>query len=233
MTRTHVITGAGSGIGAALARRLTDRGDRLVLVARDAGRARDLTAAHEWSAAIVAVIADPATLESAVAAAGDALPDRVDSIVHAAGIVDLGPVGELPLEAWTSQVTVNLVAPAELTRLLLPRVRAARGQVLFVNSGAGLTAHPEWGAYAASKHGLRALADALRGEEARHGVRVTSVYPGRTATPMQEKVHAQEGAAYDPSRFIDAESVATAILAALDATPDATLTDITVRPGPR
>ncbi|RZI86177.1 MAG: SDR family oxidoreductase [Microbacterium sp.] len=233
MTRTHVITGAGSGIGAALARRLTDRGDRLVLVARDAGRARDLTAAHEGSAAIVADLADPATLESAVAAAGDALPDRVDSIVHAAGIVDLGPVGELPLEAWTSQVTVNLVAPAELTRLLLPRVRAARGQVLFVNSGAGLTAHPEWGAYAASKHGLRALADALRGEEARHGVRVTSVYPGRTATPMQEKVHAQEGAAYDPSRFIDAESVATAILAALDATPDATLTDITVRPGPR
>lgn len=233
MTRTHVITGAGSGIGAALARRLTDRGDRLVLVARDAGRARDLTAAHEGSAAIVADLADPATLESAVAAAGDALPDRVASIVHAAGIVDLGPVGELPLEAWTSQVTVNLVAPAELTRLLLPRVRAARGQVLFVNSGAGLTAHPEWGAYAASKHGLRALADALRGEEARHGVRVTSVYPGRTATPMQEKVHAQEGAAYDPSRFIDAESVATAILAALDATPDATLTDITVRPGPR
>ncbi len=233
MTRTHVITGAGSGIGAVLARRLTDRGDRLVVVARDADRARDLTAAHEGSVAIVADLADPASLERAVADAADALPDRVDAIVHAAGIVELGPVGELPLDAWTSQVTVNLVAPAELTRLLLPRVRAARGQVLFVNSGAGLTAHPDWAAYAASKHGLRALADALRGEEARHGVRVTSVYPGRTATPMQEKVHEQEGAAYDASRFIGAESVAAAILAALDATPDATLTDITVRPGPR
>jgi len=233
MTRTHVLTGAGSGIGAALARRLADRGDRLILVARDGERAQQLTAAYPGSSSIVADLADPASFESAVTDAAEALPEAVDSVVHAAGIVDLGTVGELSLDAWTSQVTVNLVAPAELTRLLLPRVRAARGTVLFVNSGAGLTAHPEWGAYAASKHGLKALADALRGEEARHGVRVTSVYPGRTATPMQARVHEQEGADYDPSRFIDPESVVAAILVALDATPDATLTDITVRPGPR
>ena len=231
MSRTIVVTGAGSGIGAVLARRLIGRGDRLVVVARDAHRAQDLLADLPGSSAIVADLADPATLQRAVADA--ALPARIDAVVHAAGIVELGGVGELPLSAWSAQLAVNLIAPAELTRLLLPQVRAARGQVLFVNSGAGLTAHPQWGAYAASKHGLRALADALRGEEAAHGVRVTSVYPGRTATPMQEQVHAQEGAAYDPSRFIDADSVAVAILAALDATPDATLTDITVRPGPR
>lgn len=233
MTRTHVLTGAGSGIGAVVARRLSGRGDRLILVARDAARAEQLTAAYPGGIPIVADLADPATLERAVTDAADSLPEAVDSIVHAAGVVDLGTVGELPLAAWTSQLTVNLIAPAELTRILLPRVRAARGQVLFVNSGAGLTAHPEWGAYAASKHGLRALADALRGEEAPNGVRVTSVYPGRTATPMQARVHEQEGADYDPSRFIDAESVATAIITALDASPDATLTDITVRPGPR
>ncbi len=231
MTRIHVLTGAGSGIGAALARRLSGRGDRLILVGRDDARAAQLRADFAGSAAIVADLTDPAALQRAVTSAD--LPDRIDSVVHAAGVVDLGAVGDLPLDAWTSQLTVNLVAPAELTRLLLPAVRAARGQVLFVNSGAGLHAHAEWGAYAASKHGLKALADALRAEEGRHGVRVTSVYPGRTATPMQARVHEQEGAAYDPSRFIDAESVASAILAALDATPDAALTDITVRPGPR
>ncbi|CAN7175471.1 SDR family oxidoreductase [Microbacterium sp. LjRoot45] len=231
MSRTFVVTGAGSGIGAVLARRLLGRGDRLVLIARDAARGDALRAELPGSSMIVADLADPDALADAVAVAD--LPDAVDGIVHAAGVVELGTVEQLPVSAWTAQLAVNLVAPAELTRLLLPRVRAARGQVLFVNSGAGLTAHPEWSAYAASKHGLRALADALRGEEAAHGVRVTSVYPGRTATPMQEKVHEQEGAAYDPSRFIDAESVAAAVLAALDATPDATLTDITVRPGPR
>ena len=139
----------------------------------------------------------------------------------------------MPVTAWTSQLAVNLVAPAELTRVLLPRVRAARGQVLFVNSGAGLTAHPDWAAYAASKHGLKALADALRGEEARHGVRVTTVYPGRTATPMQEKVHAQEGADYDADRWIDPASVATAIITALDLPRDAVISDLSVRPGPR
>ncbi|CAI9390367.1 SDR family oxidoreductase [Microbacterium sp. T2.11-28] len=231
MSRTFVVTGAGSGIGAVLARRLIGRGDRLVVVARDADRAQDLLADLPGSTAVIADLADPASLEAAVATAD--LPSHIDAVVHAAGIVELGEVGALPVSAWTSQLAVNLVAPAELTRLLLPRVRAARGQVLFVNSGAGLTAHPQWSAYAASKHGLRALADALRGEEAAHGVRVTSVYPGRTATPMQAQVHAQEGAAYDPSRFIDPDSVAAAILAALDATPDAALTDITVRPGPR
>ena len=80
-----------------------------------------------------------------------------------------------------------------LTRVCLPALRAARGTVVFVNSGAGLVAHPQWSAYAASKHGLRALADALRAEEQEHGVRVTTVFPGRTATPMQQRVHEQEG----------------------------------------
>ena len=68
--------------------------------------------------------------------------------------------------------------------------------MIFVNSGAGLSAHAGWSAYAASKHGLKALADSLRHEEHAAGVRVTSVYPGRTASPMQAKVHQQEGKDY-------------------------------------
>ncbi|WP_336626577.1 MULTISPECIES: SDR family oxidoreductase [unclassified Microbacterium] len=232
MTATHLITGAGSGIGRLIAERLAARGDRLVLVMRDAMRADDLTRAFPGSIPIVADLARPDALAAAVQDAAD-LPDAIDTLVHAAGIVDLGRVADLPVTAWTQQLAVNLVAPAELTRLVLPRVRAARGQVVFVNSGAGLNAHPSWAAYAASKHGLKALADALRGEEAAHGVRVTSVYPGRTATPMQEKVHAQEGAAYDADRWIDAASVATAVLTAIDLPRDAVISDLTVRPGPR
>lgn len=228
---THVITGAGSGIGALLARRLRDRGDQLVLVARDAARAADLSAMLPGSVVVEADLLHPDTIAPAFAAAD--IPSELDSLIHAAGIVELGHVAALPVAAWTSQLAVNLIAPAELTRVLLPRVRAARGQVLFVNSGAGLTAHPDWAAYAASKHGLKALADALRGEEAPHGVRVTTVYPGRTATPMQATVHAQEGADYDPSRWIDPASVVTAVLTALDLPPDAVISDLSVRPGPR
>ncbi|ALJ21928.1 SDR family oxidoreductase [Microbacterium sp. No. 7] len=229
MALTHVITGAGSGIGAAVARRLHDRGDRLVLVARSAERAADLARDHPGSVTVVADLADPASLDGALAD----VPERVDTVIHSAGLARLGPVADLALDDWTSQLAINLVAPAELTRLLLPRVRAARGQIVFVNSGAGNFAHPHWSAYAATKHGLRALADALRAEESAHGVRVTSIYPGRTATPMQAAVHAQEGAAYDPSRFIDPASVATAIVTAIDLPRDAAMTDVSVKPGPR
>lgn len=231
MPHTIVLTGAGSGIGQLLAERLTERGDRLVLVARDADRADDLAAEHPGAAMIVADLARPESLAAAVAASD--LPDGIDAVVHAAGIVDLGHVEDLTVDSWQDQLAVNLVSPAELTRLLLPRVRAARGQVLFVNSGAGLTAHPQWAAYAASKHGLKALADALRGEEAAHGVRVTTVYPGRTATPMQAQVHAQEGKDYDADAWIQPASVVTAVLTALDLPRDAVITDLSVRPGPR
>ena len=121
-------------------------------------------------------------------------------------------MARLRLAEWEEQLTVNLTAPAVLTRELLPHVRAARGTFVFVNSSAGLAASAEWSAYAASKFGLRAFADALRAEEVEHGVRVSTVYPSRTATPMQEKVHEQEGRTYDASRWISPETVVDTIL---------------------
>ncbi|WP_435600301.1 SDR family oxidoreductase [Streptomyces sp. C10-9-1] len=226
---THVITGAGSGIGAAVARRLHERGDGLVLVARDAGRARELAERFPGARTLVADLGDPDRISWALG--HQELPERVDGLLHIAGVVDLGPVGELTPRAWRHQLEVNLMAPAELTRLLLPQVRVSRGHVVFVNSGAGLNAHAEWSAYAASKHGLKALADSLRAEEHASGVRVTSVYPGRTASPMQAKVHAQEGKEYEAGRWIDPESVATAVVMALDLPRDAEVNDLTVRPG--
>ncbi|MFP3987739.1 SDR family oxidoreductase [Streptomyces sp. E11-3] len=226
---THVITGAGSGIGAAVARRLHARGDELVLLARDAGRAKELAAEYPGARTLVGDLADPERLSWAFS--HQSLPDRVDSLLHIAGVVDLGPVGELTPKVWQAQLNANLVSPAEITRHFLPQLRLTQGHVLFVNSGAGLNAHAEWSAYAASKHGLKALADSLRHEEKPNGVRVTSVYPGRTASPMQAKVHQQEGKAYDPSRWIDPESVATTILMAIDLPSDAEVNDLTVRPG--
>ncbi|MDT0323440.1 SDR family oxidoreductase [Streptomyces millisiae] len=225
---THVITGAGSGIGAAIAERLAERGDEVWLWARDAGRARELESRHPGARTLVGDLSEPDRLSWALG--HQSPPDRVDSLIHSAGVIELGSVGELTPKVWHATLATNLIAPAELTRLLLPQLRAARGHVVFVNSGAGLHAYGEWGAYAASKFGLRALADALRGEEAPNGVRVTTVYPGRTATPMQEKVHQQEGREYDPDRWLTPRDVATTVLAALDLPRGAEVTDLTVRP---
>ncbi|WP_203579351.1 SDR family oxidoreductase [Microbacterium hibisci] len=226
---THLITGAGSGIGAALADRLAERGDELWLLVRDAGRAAQLRARFPHAQTLVGDLADPGRLSWAFS--HQSLPARLDSLVHVAGVVELGAVGETPVATWQHQLNVNAVAPAELTRLMLPALRTARGRVVFVNSGAGLRVSPEWGSYAASKFAVRAIADALREEERANGVGVTTVYPGRTATPMQEKVHQQEGADYDASQWIDPASVAATILTALDLPRDADLTELTVRPG--
>ena len=223
----HLLTGAGSGIGQVLADLLHARGDELVLLARSDERADDLAARYPGSQLLVADLADPASLDEI------ALPGALDSLVHAAGVVDLGPVAELSTGSWTHQLNVNLVAPAALTRLALPALRAARGTVVLVNSGAGRAAHPQWSAYAASKHGLVALADSLRGEEAGHGVRVTSIYPGRTATPMQALVHEQEGRTYDAAAWIDPATVAEAIRHVLDLPRDSTIPDVVIKPGPR
>lgn len=219
-SRTHLLTGAGSGIGEVLADRLHARGDALVLLARSEARAEELRARWPGSTTVVGDLERPASL------ADLDLPDRLDAVVHSAGVVGLGTVAELDVESWQRQLTVNLVGAAELTRLTLPAVRAAAGTYVFVNSGAGLNARPGWGAYAASKHGLKALADALRQEEQEHGVRVTSLYPGRVATPMQEQVHEAEGAAYDPDAWIQPATVADAALHVLDLPRDATVPDL-------
>ena len=224
--KRHVLTGAGSGIGSALAQRLAGRGDELVLIARSDARAAELTDTFPRAQLLVADLADPGTLNGI----GRQVDGPVDTVLHVAGVVDLAPVERLRLAAWEEQVTVNLTAPAVLTRELLPHVRAARGTVVFINSSAGLAASAEWSAYAASKFGLRAFADSLRAEEIEHGVRVSTVYPSRTATPMQEKVHEQEGRTYDSSRWISAETVVDTIVHVIDLPGDATIPDVTVRP---
>jgi short-subunit dehydrogenase len=210
--RTHLVTGAGSGIGLEVADRLAQRGDRVVRLTRDVVDLSDAVAVTRWATDFA-----------------DDL-EHLDSLLHLAGTVDLGAVAELDLDVWQRHLAVNLTAPAVLTAHLLPALRAATGTVVFVNSSAGLVANAGWSAYAASKFGLRALADSLRAEEAGTGVRVTTVFPSRTATPMQEKVHEQEGRTYDASRWIRPATVVDSILHVLDLPADATIPELVIRP---
>jgi short-subunit dehydrogenase len=210
---THLVTGASSGIGRAVAEVLHARGDGLVLLARNDERAAELAESFPGADVRVVDLADLSAVDRF-----DDLPGRLDSMLHVAGVVELAPVAELRTDHLREQLDVNLVAPALITRACLPALRAARGTALFVNSAAGLSAGATWSAYAASKFGLRALADSLRSEEMENGVRVTTVFPSRTATPMQEKVHEQEGKTYDSSRWISPSTVA------------ATIPEVTVRP---
>jgi short-subunit dehydrogenase len=227
---TYLITGTTGAIGADVAELLHEAGHHVILSGRSAERldaiARRIAGdtGGERVRTLVLDLTDPRRIEPSLD--GAELPP-LDGVVHSAGAVRLGTVAELRPGDWLDQLLVNTAAPAELTRLLLPSVRAARGHVVFVNSGSGLRANPGWGAYAASKHALRALADSLRAEEP--DIRVTSVFPGRTASEMQRQVRAHEGGEYDPDAFMSPRTVAQVIVNALETPRDATVTDISVR----
>lgn len=208
MTAVHLVTGGTSGIGQCLVERLRSRGDEVIAPTR-----ADVD------------LAIPGAIESWVATLG---LGRLDSLVHCAGVVDLAPVADFDRQAWESTLAVNLLAPAALTSALLPPLRSSRGTVVFVNSGAGINAHAQWSSYAASKFGLRALADSLRWEEP--DIRITSIFPGRVATRMQADVHRQEGREYDASNWIRPETVVDQIVALLDLGPDAQVSDVVIRP---
>ena len=172
------------------------------------------------------------THDDDVTALADALArdaGRVDVLVHSAGVALLGQVATSPVEDLDRQYRLNLRAPYLLTQRLLPLLVAATGQVVFINSQAGLTAAPNVSQYATTKFGLRALADSLRAEITPQGVRVLSVYPGRTATPMQAAVHQMEGRPYDPSRFAQPEDVAAMVMSALLLPRSSEVTDLSTR----
>jgi NADP-dependent 3-hydroxy acid dehydrogenase YdfG len=219
-----LVTGASRGIGAAVARALAPEHD-LLLGGRDTGGLERITAELTGSRPWPVELTDAAALAAATAGI-----ERLDVLVHCAGLGLLGRVAQTPAEVWRRQFEVNVVAVAELTRLLLPALRTARGRVVLLNSGAGHAARPGWASYAASKFALRALADALRAEEAEHGVRVTSVHPGRVDTDMQRGVVAHEGGEYRPEAYLRPESVAGAVLFAVTAPGDVHLTEVVLRP---
>jgi NADP-dependent 3-hydroxy acid dehydrogenase YdfG len=216
-----LITGASRGIGAAVAGALADTHD-LLLGGRDEAAlsavAAALPAARPWPVEL--------TDYAAVRAAVEGI-DRLDVVVHSAGISRLGAIEDVTAADWRDSYEVNVVAVAELTRLLLPALRAASGHVVLVNSGSGLNANPKWGPYAASKFALRAFADVLRAEEPT--LRVTSVHPGRTATDMQRDVRTFEGGDYEPAKYMNPSSVAHMIKSAIDTPRDAHVHQVIVR----
>jgi NADP-dependent 3-hydroxy acid dehydrogenase YdfG len=221
MSKTILVTGAGRGLGRTLAAELTARGDKVIAHARSESALEGVP--HEST--LVLDLAEPALIADAVRGI-----DHLDAVIHNAGIARVAPVAEQTLEWWERTLTVNVTAPAELTRALLPALRAARGHVVFVNSGAGINAGPKWSSYAASKHALKALADALRGEEQPNGVRVTSVYPSHFDTDMQRSVREQYGSDYDASRATSPESIAKTIADLLRTPEDMVINELRIEP---
>ncbi|PMC76827.1 MULTISPECIES: SDR family oxidoreductase [unclassified Brachybacterium] len=222
-----LITGASRGIGRAIADELA-ADHHLILGGRDADMLADLASAFPSAEPFAADLTDVDALGRAVAALE--LPEGLAGVVHSAGILVSGTVEDLSAGEWTRSFAVNVVAVAELTRLLLPALRQARGTVVTINSGSGFRAGSGGGAYSASKFALRAFTDALRIEEHEHGVRVSSLHPGRVATDMQRELRSFERGEYREDDYMKPATVAVTVGLALRLPPDASIDTLSVRP---
>lgn len=220
---TALVTGSTGGMGIAIVRELA-RTHRVLAVGRDAARL-DALAAETGAEPIVVDLLDVGHLPDAVP-----VLDELDLVVHAAAVGEHISVADATAGDWQRQLTTNVVAPSVLTRTLLPAIRRAEGTVVFIGSGAGTRPVPGSAVYTASKHALRAVADVLRIDEDPHRVRVVTIAPGQTDTPMLREGVEASGGAYTPERYIRPESIADAVRFVADASPDVHLTDLQVRP---
>ncbi|WP_307600324.1 SDR family NAD(P)-dependent oxidoreductase [Nocardiopsis listeri] len=181
-TPTVLVSGATGGIGTALVDELLRRERHVAALGRDPDRLADLARTRPGVRTVHADLEHPQSLPRAL---GPLLGEvgELSAFVHCAGLSPVATVADSPAALWHRVLSVNLIAAAELTRLLLPALRAAKGHVVLVNAAPGLQGVPRWSAFTASKAGLSELADALRAEEAEHGVRVTGIHPGGTPPP--------------------------------------------------
>lgn len=221
--RTALITGATRGLGLAVADELASD-HHLLLGGRDHTTTAELASRYPSAEPFACDLSDLDGLGAAIADI-----DTVDVLVHSAGVAQHLAVEDLSPDVWSRVLTVNLVAAAELTRVLLPKLRAAHGHIVFINAGLGLHTSPGWAAYSASKFGLRAFADALR-EEERGRVKVTSVHPGRIDTEMQQAVYAEMGRPYNPADHMSPATVGRSVRYVLDAGPEAMVEMLQIRP---
>lgn len=218
---TTLITGAGGGIGSAIATALSAT-HSLLLAGRPSERL-DVVAERLGATTFPLDLTDTEDI-----AAACEIVDQLDVLVHNAGVSIPGHVAESNVDEWRATFAVNVFGAVELTLALLPALRRARGQVVFINSGAGRKVSPGMASYSASKFALRAFADSLRDDEP--DLRVTTIYPGRTDTAMQRELVTFEGGHYDPANFLRPETVAAAVANAVATPPDGHLHEVVLRP---
>jgi NAD(P)-dependent dehydrogenase (short-subunit alcohol dehydrogenase family) len=214
-----VITGAGSGVGRAVAMALAAAGGMPVLV----GRTREplletaelVAGAGGQSLVRPADVTDEAAVAEVFAQTADEL-EGIDAAILAAGVGRYGPVESYPLADWEETLATNLTGPFLCARAAIPHLRRnGGGAIVAVSSGAGKQGYPQLGAYSASKFGLMGLMQGLAGEVADDGIKVCTVVPGSILTPFGSRSVAEkrEEMARDPGRkYLYPEDVAEAIL---------------------
>jgi short-subunit dehydrogenase len=228
-----VVTGASSGIGRAIALALAKEGAQTYLLGREL---ETIKGAAAWAG-----LTSPKTFAFradlnrdpdiyALKAELEGTQRRVDILIHSAGQSLYGEHANAAVADFDAQYRTNVRAPYLLTQALLPMLRVGPGQIVFINSSVGLKAKARAGQYSSTKHALKAIADSLREEVNGDGIRVLSVYPGRTATPRAAELFESEGRPYRPELLMQPEDVAAMVIHSLCLARTAEVTEISMRP---
>lgn len=217
---TALITGASGGIGSAIAEALAQT-HSLLLAGRPSERL-DAVAQRLQATTWPLDLTDTDAIQNSAPEL-----DELDVLVHNAGVSIPAHVGASKIEDWRGTFDVNVFGAVALTLALLPALRRASGQVVFVNSGSGRKVSPGMASYSASKFALRAFADSLRDDET--GLRVTTIYPGRVDTKMQRELVAFEGGEYNPAHFLRPETVAGVVANVVNTPPDGHVHEVVIR----
>lgn len=226
-----LITGASSGIGKAITRALSEAGVSICMVGRNRERLNSIS--RSFTNKPFRIYEVDLSEDEDIGKLTSNLFKTLDSLnilIHSAGDFTMGSFEDLSAEEFDRLYRINVRAPFLITKNLLPLIKKAKGQIVFINSSAGLQARAKISQYAATKHALKAIADSLREEINSDGVRVISIYPGRTATPMQEEVHKMEGKEYRADLLMQPEDVAETVINTLRLPRTAEITDVHIRP---
>ena len=228
-----VISGASGGIGGAIATAFARQGAILCLLGRNMNKLAACAEILRDSSSRVDSHPCDLTQDNQIETVQSYVMEeygRVDILVHCGGDIDHGKVADAPLSVLDHLYETNVRGPMMLTQMLLPFLKKPRGQIVFINSSAGLATRPNAGYFSATQHAFRALADSLREEVNADAVRVLSVYPGRTATPRIQALNAKEGRPYQPGLLLQPDDIASVVLNAVTLPWTAEVMDISLRP---
>jgi NADP-dependent 3-hydroxy acid dehydrogenase YdfG len=218
--RTALVTGASRGIGAAVARRLAERGAKVALLARGEAALRALVDELGPNAfSVPCDVRDKVATARAISVITEAFDGGPDVVVNNAGAFLISPAHEMAVDAFRDMLEVNLTAPFAFVRAFLPRMRArGGGHVVTIGSIADRNVFAGNAAYAASKHGLRAFHEVLRIELRGTGVRASLVSPGPVDTDLWDVVDPDNQPGFTPrSQMLSPDDVADAVLYTLAA----------------
>ncbi|MEO8564490.1 MAG: SDR family oxidoreductase [bacterium] len=213
--RSALVTGASRGIGAAIARELARHGARVALLARSESALRALaTELGPDTFTVPCDVADAQATERAIAMVADAMDGGPDILVNNAGAFVIAPAHETSVADFRETLEVNLTAPFAIVRALLPTMRQrGRGHVVTIGSIADRAVFSGNAAYAASKHGLRALHEVLRAELRGTGVRASLVSPGPVDTALWDEIDPDNQPGFTPrAEMLSPDAVADAVL---------------------